>query len=203
MENIIKNIDEVVKRYPERASFFQLNFFVIGKEPTHQSRLRRCADELRVRRESIGAAEMELAEAEDRLELLRLDREDIQGGSKREEIAARRLDRRIHHSQDALEKLKARIRFLREEAEFLLEVYKKLTEHQPAREWDDAQVQLEYWNEKYARDIRERILLQLPIDIETVRCVLSLPGEAPVKKQVVQLLQKQDEKMIENKETSG
>ena len=65
---------------PDRHSYFQMEKFMIGKEPTGQAQLWAIVRELRSRRETVECYRRDLADAEDNLELFdvrieRLNRE--------------------------------------------------------------------------------------------------------------------------------
>jgi len=50
----LQKIDEVLNLDPvDRHSYFQLKYFVINKEPTHQSKLWRCIREVAARKDTI------------------------------------------------------------------------------------------------------------------------------------------------------
>ena len=54
----------------ERHSFFQLNHFIIGKEPTVQAKLWQCIREITARIENIESYKEELLTAEENYEIL-------------------------------------------------------------------------------------------------------------------------------------
>ena len=54
MDDLLKN--EVVQRH----SYFQLKYFLIGKEPTNQAKMWQCLRELKTRRQSLKAISLEI-----------------------------------------------------------------------------------------------------------------------------------------------
>jgi len=54
----------------QRHSYFQLKYFLIGKEPTNQSKMWQCLRELKSRKESLKSILLEREDLKDKLELL-------------------------------------------------------------------------------------------------------------------------------------
>mgnify|MGYP003338271045 FL=1 len=53
-------IDEILKTGAVgRHSMFQLKYFIVGKEPTHQSKMWRCLSEIESRNEQISSINIE------------------------------------------------------------------------------------------------------------------------------------------------
>jgi len=195
-----EQLNSIVSHSLSRASFFQLNFFVLGREPTIQARIHRCVEELKSRKNSLDMAELQIEEFKDRIQLLNIKKQKISKKIKDQgelDIYLRQLDRKIKQTVKEIEDMENKIKTTEEEASFFINAFEELTKREAIKPWDDYQVQLEYWNEKYSREIKERILLQLPIDIEIIKSVLSLPEETEVKKQTLLLLEKQHKKLLE------
>lgn len=184
MENLYSQIDKIVKSDTNRPSLFQLNFFLLGKEPTIQAKLKRCVDELRVRRESLSAAKLELDELNDQIELLEIDK-DREILDAKKEIYARQIDRKINHIRTQMDKVGQRIHGMEEECVFFVNAYDALSEKEAPRPWDDDEVQLEYWSEKYRREIQDRRYFNKPIDIEIIKSIMALPDQSSAKKELV------------------
>ena len=49
--------------------------------------------------------------------------------------------------------------------------------------------QIEYWNEKISQDLNLRMLLGKPLDIEMVKTALALNEKAPIKQEILGLLE--------------
>lgn len=189
-----------------RHSYFQLKYFVIGKEPTHQARLWQCLRELKTRRESLQAISWEIEDAEDNLELLNIDINEVENSQKnressiaydsqtpsrsdkRAEINLRKLIRKRVAQEANLKQLQERQKFIEEEGRFFLESYKNLLELEPLKHFDDLESQKEYWGRKLADQMQLKMLLQSPLDTELVKTVLALPDDMPVKQDMVRRL---------------
>jgi hypothetical protein len=190
-----EQVDKIINSdVPSRHSFFQLNFFIIGKEPTHQAKLRRCVDELRVRKRSLDAMNLELDELDDKK--LLLDFEDRYEGAEKE-IRTRMVARKRATIDQAIEDVLDKIKNCEEEMLFLTEAFNKLSEISPIKSWDDLEVQTEYWNAKLSEEINHKLLMKMPIDIETVKLALAMPPNAPIRNQLISLLKVQGEKLLE------
>ena len=61
---LVKEINDVIQKQEinSRHSYFQLKYFLIGKEPTLQSKMWQCLRELKTRNESITNMDLELEE---------------------------------------------------------------------------------------------------------------------------------------------
>jgi hypothetical protein len=186
-----------------RHSFFQLKYFLINKEPTHQAKMWRCLRELEVRKESLEAVEMELEECQDNLDLadIEIQKMQIGGGlnasnpqlselnSKEKQIHIKKANRKKISLQKNLVSLNKRKEELSEEAVFLLKALNKLEEIESIKPYDDLDAQKEYWNEKIKQKIQLRGLLGQPIDLELAEITLALADDMPVKQEMVQGLQ--------------
>ena len=189
----ITNLDEVDNLLQKMArpghTFFQLNYFVIGAEPTAQAKMQKCLSEIKARRDSIDAILLEIEEIEDLNSLLHLDlkRSDNKFQAEEREIRVRQVKRKIEANRRHLHELHQKADCWLEEINFLKYLYDQIAEQHPIRAWEDYDVQLEYWNEKLAKEIRERLLLNVAVDINTIKTVLSLPNQAAAKKELLQL----------------
>ena len=79
MPEIKEKISELLKNeVVSRHSYFQLKYFLIGKEPTNQAKMWQCLRELKARQEILNSVDLQLEEEKDNLEiynisLLRID----------------------------------------------------------------------------------------------------------------------------------
>jgi hypothetical protein len=64
---------------------------------------------------------------------------------------------------------------------------------------DDEQAQKEMWNEKLLEDFHLRVILQRPLDAEFVKTVMCIHDDAPVKKQVVSLIDSIQKQLVAEK----
>jgi translation elongation factor EF-G len=117
MNSLLKN--EVASRH----SYFQLKYFLIGKEPTNQAKMWQCLRELKIRKESLSSLALEVEENKDNIELLEnkinksklkiqtMDEFDI----KELEITNRKNTRKIQSIKEKLDQLQERKKFLEED----------------------------------------------------------------------------------------
>lgn len=209
---LVEKIDEILGKngIASRHSFFQLKYFVVGKQPTLQSKLWACLREMKARREAIKSINLEIAEVNDRLKLLDIEAEriglvieDNKAGSSygvdpeekrralniaEQEIKLRQNERYRQAARDSLTDLQERLNNSEQEATFFLQAFESLEKIEPYKGFDDLESQKEFWNEHLTHELNMRTLLRHPLDVETVNTVLALHNEAPIKQQVVQLL---------------
>lgn len=211
LDKVQKILD--VANLPDRHTFFQIEKFIIGKEPTAQSQLWAIIRELQARVDSIEQFNKDLRDAEDNLELFdikieRLHRairisslinnvDDKDLNIKEHEINIRKLERDKEFLILSARKLNNKMKNVLEEVEYLVKGYETIVaNHGQLKPLDDEQAQKEMWNEKLLEEFNLRIILQRPLDPEFVKTVLCLNDDAPVKKQVVTLVENIQKKMI-------
>lgn len=201
--------------FPDRHTFFQIEKFIIGKEPTAQSQLWAIIRELQARVETINQFEKDLKDAEDNLELFdikieRLDRAIREESTKNESNADLNIKefeiniRKLQRDKEALiisaQKVSKKLKNILEEVNYLIGGYEKIvTNYGGIKPLDDEQSQKEMWNEKLLEEFNLRLVLQRPFDPDFVRTVLCLHDDAPVKKQMVTLIENIQRKMIAEK----
>jgi hypothetical protein len=200
-------------KIPDRHTYFQIEKFIIGKEPTAQSQLWAILKELQSRKETVEQFHKDLKDAEDNLELFdikieRLNRliknessssnvEESGLNIKEYEINIRKLLREKESLIKSAQKLNKKLKGVLEEMNCLLIGYEKITsKYEELKDLDDEQSQKEIWNEKLLEEFNLRLILQRPLDPDFVRTVLSLHDEATAKKQVVTLIENIQKKMI-------
>lgn len=198
MENLIEKIDNVIKHdVVSRHSYFQLKYFLIGKEPTNQAKMWQCLRELKMRKDNYKSLSLQIEEEKDKLELQeigllklnKLKEKESDDLSKRElEIKTRQINRLILNIKNNLSDLVEKRKYLEEECEFFLQTYKNIEKTEPLKNFDDLDAQKEYWGTKLLEKINLKILLENNIDIELVETVLSLPDDIPIKQQVLNKL---------------
>lgn len=197
---------------PDRHSMFQLEKFVIGKEPTGHAQLWQIVREMEARKETIEAFNKDLADTEDNLELFdlkieRLNREirylsnqatefvDLE--IQERDINIRKLQREKEALVVAARKLKRKLGCVLEELAFFIKAYEAVTRQiGEVKPLDDEQAQREMWNEKLLEEFNLRILLQRPLDPELVRTIMCLPNDTNVKQQLVKVLEARQHQMI-------
>ena len=211
---LISKIDQILDQanLPERHTFFQIEKFIIGKEPTAQSQLWAIVRELQARKETIEQLQKDMKDAEDNLELFdikieRLNRaikEESKEGSpnsdlniREHEINISKLLRDKESLITAAQKANKKLKCILEEMNYLVGGYDKIiSTHGGLRDLDDEQAQKEMWNEKLLEDFNLRLILQRPFEPEFIKTVLCLNDDAPVKKQVIALIENIQKKMI-------
>lgn len=221
-QDLINEVQDILDKndLPDRPSFFQIEKFVIGKEPTFQAQLWQIVREMQVRVETIANYQDELENAEDELELFdvqleRLNRhidmlknctftqdhpEDTNKdlNIQESEINIRKLLRKKESLVKAARRVRNKLKCTIEELAFLNAGYNKIVEKygEPPK-FDDEKAQKEMWNERLLEEFNLRTILQRPLDPEFIKTVLCLGDDAPVKKHVAGLIQTIQAKMLE------
>jgi len=208
---ISKEIDQILKNpLSERHTYFQLQYFLIGKEPTIQSKLWRCVRELKTRKESMDAIKFEIDDANDDVELINIDIEHLSSfpnyenilrddlTKKTKEIKKRKLERKKNEILRRIESLHSRYDSLLEESAFIVKAFCSLEKQEKIRPNDDINSQKEYWNEKLGQDFNLRLLLGLPFDLELIKTILALNSDSAVKTDALNMIDAIHRK-VENK----
>ena len=216
---LTEKVDGILKKseLPDRHTFFQIEKFLIGKEPTGQSQLWQIVRELKARQETVESYKKQLEDCEDELELfdIRIERNNrlIRDLAKKDsdiegeyndlriqecEINIRKLQREKEHLVKAARKVQQKLKNLMEEMAFLAAGHDRIVaivgEMKPL---DDEQAQREYWNEKLLEEFNLRVMFNRPLDPEFVKTVLSLDDGSPVKTHVIGLVNQIQHKMLE------
>ena len=207
-EDLLPSINELLEK-PEirnRHSFFQLRYFVIGKEPTIQARLRKCLTELATRRETIESLQLSIEEAEDDIELANIDikqREEHVSAfgadtndleKEANKIYSRKANRKKQGLEKTIKRLKKTLEETEEEAGFFLLAYKDLEKVESLKPYDDPKTNTEYWNERYTEELKLRLLLRKPIELELAKCILAMDKETLIREEFVNILTQIEEK---------
>lgn len=202
---LISEMDEALKyEVAQRHSYFQLKYFVIGKEPTVQSKMWQCLRELKSRRESLEAIELELEDSKDKLELLDISIEKIDAArpqadnltQRESDIRVRQIERQKKAAQANLLQLADRKKWLEEESRFFLETFKSLLKIEPLKHFDDVDSQKQYWGERLAQKLNLKMLTQNQLDTELVETIVALPDDMPIKKQALGTLELRHANMV-------
>lgn len=214
---LLNKVQKIINQVnmPDRHTFFQIEKFIIGKEPTAQAQLWAIVRELQARTDTVEQFQKDLKDAEDNLELfdIRIERlnraireESIKNESnidlniKEFEINIRKLQREKEILILSARKLNNKLKNVLEEVNYLVGGYEKIVaNYGDSKPLDDEQAQKEMWNEKLLEEFNLRIILQRPLDPEFVKTVLCLHDDAPVKKQVITLVENIQKKMIAEK----
>ena len=179
----------------ERHSLFQLQCFVLAKEPTIQGKLHQCLREIKSRKQSLDALNLEIEDQIDKLELMDFDIADAQENSTsiRKPFIIRSLERKRTALRNNLKELKDKQRNISEELQFFCSAFDQLNRREKIKPWDDPDVQKEYWSEKLRFEVNARLLVRQLPDVELLKTILCLNDDSPVKKGVVEMLKKAGE----------
>jgi hypothetical protein len=213
--DLISKVDGILEAaaMPDRHTFFQIEKFIIGKEPTAQAQLWSIVRELQARRDTIDQFHKELQDAEDNLELFDIKIERLNRAIRTEsqevdsdlnikecEINIRKLLRERKALVASAQKVNKKLKCVLEEMNYLAAGYDHIVStHGDIKNLDDEQAQKEMWNEKLFEEFNLRLILQRPFDPEFIKTVLCLNDDAPVKKQVIALIENIQKKMIAEK----
>jgi hypothetical protein len=205
--NLREEIKELLKNeVAQRHSYFQLKYFLIGKEPTYQSKMWQCLRELKTRHDSLEAIDLEREEVKDKIELLDISvlRSERQAGDELDAREAGIRARQLQRQKRALEKnlvdLDERERWLREESLFFVETFKNIEKIEPLRPFDDLEAQRQYWNERLTTKANLKMLTQNTVDSELVETIISLPDDLPIKKHTLRNLNLKQEQTLKQLE---
>jgi hypothetical protein len=212
----MRQIEEVLEKAPEsRHSYFQLKYFVLGKEPTVQAQMWQALRELQSRKETIESLETSIEDTVDNIAMLDVQRDkdkyiifssfqmpELPQEVKTKEWAIK--ERQYARQKDTLKKmlkqLEKKLQFAWQEARFFLQAFNGLNKIEPLKDYDDLESQKEYWNERVAQHINLKMLLQQPLDTEIVQTALALHDDAPIKIQTIQTLKHIEGQMNKLKE---
>src|SRR3990167_1930701 len=177
---LIAYIEELLAKndITNRHAYFQLKYFVIGKEPTTQSKLWSCLRELKTRRDAINALNLEIAETNDRLELLdiniqqatllvadytnatgEIEQQRLNLRQQEQKIKIRQLERGKEGLLQSLKDLRGKLKYNLEEADFFVRAFESLEKIEKYKGFDDPESQEKYWNERLTQDLNMRTLL--------------------------------------------
>lgn len=186
-----------------RHTFFQLKHFVLGKEITTQSKMIKCIKEIDARSESLTNMKSSIDEAKDDLRLIEIKIDKLLAKKKEneiKEIQIRKLNRKKESFSRVINNLEKKLKDCEEEISFFVQAYKQLEKIEPLKSYDDLEENRNFWNEHFGQELQLRLLLQKPLDLELVKCILSLDKDSPIRLEMVNILEKIQNKTIENKE---
>ena len=207
-KELMSVMSEVLKSdIVQRHSYFQMKYFILGKEPTVQAKLWQCLREIKSRYETIQSIILEIDDQRDNLELLLINkaREQKSANSKDElekkekEIKVRKIGRQIKATKESIDNLNQRKIWAEEEASFFVHSFKEFEKLEKLKPFDDIESQKEYWQEKISQEINIKMLLQNPLDIELIKTVIALPDDMPVHTQTMKMLENMQKYLLEMK----
>lgn len=190
IENIIKN--EIVDRH----SYFQLKNFLVGKEPTLQSKLWRCVREIKIRKDSIDSINLEIEDVQDDIELIEIEEKQTKSENcdKVAEIKARKLNRRKTSLNKRLFDLNQKLKNITEECDFLANCFFELEKIEKIKNYDDPKEQEKYWNAKLTEELNTKLIFGLPPDSELIKTIYALDSNSIVKNNLISLINNINEK---------
>lgn len=181
-----------------RHTYYQIKHFILNKESTHQARLRKCLNEMEARKNTLDQIALSIEEARDDVKLAEIEIKrknealskieeelDIEAGK----IAIRKAERRKMNLESTLNDLGNRFRECEEEITFFLHAFRQLEKEEPLKAYDDPEENAKFWNEQYAEELQLRLMLQKPLDLELVKCILSMDKDAPIRSQMVNIIE--------------
>lgn len=198
MNNIYENALNLVEKYnlPNRHTFYQLKHFVIGKELTTQSKLQKCLKEIDARKESLREMILGIEEAKDDVKLIDLKIKSIEKKKAKSElnkefkkINLNKLKRKKQNLINNINSIEKKKKDCEEEIKFIMAMFYEIEKLEQVKPYDDLQSNIEFWNENFSQELKLRILLQKPLDIELVKCILSLNNNAPIKQELIQMIE--------------
>lgn len=212
-EKLMSDISEIMKNdVCERHSYFQMKYFLINKEPTHQSKMWQCLREIKARQESLIAIDLEIEDSKENLELMQMDIDRLgsalsrkkslgksQKSIRRTEIRLNKACRQRLAGSRNLESLQRKKRNIEEEAAFFVATFKNLEQVEPLKDFDDLEAQKQYWGERLLQKINLKMLLHSQVDTELIETALALPDDVPIKEQTVKNLDNCHKQMLHMK----
>lgn len=199
-------INEILKNTPVgRSSFFQMKYFILGKEPTHQARLWRCVQEINTKSEEIDFLNLELEEIADKIALLDIGIKKLKGNLvnpldiEEQEILVRQHSRKKLSLLKSQKKLNRKLEELKEEAIFYAEAFNSLQSIEEIKPFDDFQCQTEYWAEKLTQELDLKTLLHKSPDLELIKTIMALPDNTEIREKVVNTLDSEKLKLEQKK----
>jgi hypothetical protein len=195
---------------PNRHTFYQLKHFVIGKELTIQSKLQKCIKEIDARKDAVRDMILSIEEAQDDIKLIELKIKSISKkktkSSINEEfkrISIRKLNRKKQNLINNIKSIEKKKNDSEEEIKFLMAMFYEIEKIENLKPYDDMQSNIEFWNENFSQELKLRVLLQRPLDIELVKCILSLNNNAPIKQELIQMIESSKNQNLKIEEKNG
>jgi hypothetical protein len=179
-----------------RHTFYQLKHFVLGKEVTTQAKMWKCVREIDARLGSAKSIIRGMEEAEDDLRILALKDEILEKKKAKsvlhreyKEIRRRKLKRSRLALEESLADMRKRLSETEDEMRFFLGAYRQMESLEPLRPHDDPEANADYWDQNFAQELQLRMMLQRPLDVELVKCILALDEGSTTRKDLVGMLE--------------
>lgn len=179
-----------------RHTFYQLKHFVLGKELTTQAKLQKCLREIEARVSAMKSMNLAIEEAEDDMKMLDLKSAVLEKKKEKSDlhreyksIQRRKLTRKKAALSDSIRDMARKLRETEEETSFFMAAYEQLEKIEPLKRHDDPEANAQFWNENFAQELQLRLLLQKPLDLELVKCILALDNGSSTKKEMIGILE--------------
>lgn len=204
--DLVLQIDSITENsHKNRHSYFQLQYFVVGKEPTIQAKIQSCKDELLERKKALLSYDVAINELYDQKRLYEINIKNVKNCkedlSEEEGIQIRQLCRKIEFCKSQIDDINSKKDDKAEEANFLIGLYDKLCEIEKPKDWDSIEVQAEYWNAKLTQDLQMSLMLGQNPSVEVFKTIFSLPDKSPIKVSTKQLVEEAKlKKLAESKQ---
>jgi hypothetical protein len=186
-----------------RHTFYQLKHFVLGKELTTQAKLQKCLREIDARVSAMKSMNLGIEEAEDDIKMLDLKMAILEKKKEKNDlhreyksIQKRKLNRKKTALMDSVRDMTKKLRETEEETNFFMAAYEQLEKIEPLKRHDDPESNAEFWNENFAQELQLRLLLQKPLDLELVKCILAMDNESATRKEMIGLLEQIQDRAI-------
>lgn len=190
----------------DRHSYYQLKYFLIGKEPTHQAKLWRCIRELKARKESLESMSLEIEDMEDNKKLIDIQLQKINNNVLTEtldieekKIQIRQLERKRISIDRKIKDINKKYNETTEEACFFIDAFRELEKLETLKPFDDIKVQEQYWDNKLLDELNYKIILGRPIEVDLAKTILSLKDGAIVKKEFIGIINESKSKAMQKK----
>ena len=202
---MIEKCQEILSKYnvPQRHSDFQIEKFIIGKEPTFAARIWQCLREIDSRYESLLSVDFEIENQKDDIILKNIEKKinllkDKALRTEEDEVNLRKINRSIAHMDILLNKLIVKKTNLEAEVKKFIEIFEELIKSVSYVDFNDNSAQEEYFENKFKNEINLNILLGHPINNELVRSTMCLGDGSKVKGQIVDALNNLQRKLLNN-----
>jgi len=197
-EELDAKMDRILGReIVNRHSYFQLKYFVVGKEYTLQSKMWCCVRELNARKQSIVAMQAQLDDLRDEISLADIDIERMQKmdlhsdelNTRERVVRISKRERQKRGIEQSVLDVQRKLRDAQEEANFFVQTFDALAEKEELKPYDDLPSQTAYWNEKLTQEVYLRTLLNHPLDLELIKTILSIKDDSPIKIETLNMLE--------------
>lgn len=196
-------------KIPSCHSNFQIRNFIIGKETSTVAKLWQCIRELQARQETIDSLESDYKDLLDNIEIAKIDLQELEETAeeevtekigilrnKKKTIQIRKQIRTIERLQKSKNNLDNQRNNILKEMGVLVEEFDNLTAEHPYKDFDDESAQLDYWTQKFQKEIVLTQTLGLPPNPELLKSCLALPENSELRKNIEIALLQANKKLI-------